>query len=199
MTSKGPPVIQFHGQAPPPTSFGAPPGAPSAPGAPMGFSNAPPTSFGMPQPYSQTSAPYPTQPMHPTPSTMPASINNYPSQQMPYPSQSMPMPSYPPTTHVNPSAQSFYPQQQNYDMYPNLQRAPDAREYFNNMASSPYPTGSNVQANSSVSHQGGNYHGGQGIGSGYHYTGNSSTDIPRGITPAPRNDRFTPKVRLMIL
>lgn len=198
---KGPPVIQFPGRAKPPTSFGAPPGAPPAPGAPcyppMGFSNAPPTSFGMPQPYSQMSTPYPTQPIHPTPSGTPMHINTYPQQQMPYPSQSMPAPCYPP--NHNQPAQSPYAQQQHYDMYPNLQKAPDARECFSSMSPSSYPSASNVRANSSILYQGAGYSGGPGAGSTYPYTANPPTAAARGATPTPRRDRFTPKVRLIAI
>lgn len=196
--SKGPPV-QFPGRARPPTSFGAPPGAPSAPGAPsypsMGFSNAPPTSFGMPQPYGHTSAPYPTQAMHPTPSSAPMH-NAYPPQQMPYPSQPMPTPCYPPNAYPPnpnpPATQSAYPQHQSYNMYPNLQQTSEARECFNNTASSPYPCGPN--AHMASPHQGGNYPGGQGVHSKYLYGANPPTAAPRGATPAPR---FAPKVRLI--
>lgn len=132
--SKGPPV-QFPGRAQPPTSLGAPPGAPSAPSAPypsMGSSNAPPTAFGMPQPYSQASTPYPTQPMHPVPGSIPMQTNTYPSQQMPYPSQPMST-CYPLSDQ---SAPFPYPRQQDYNVYPNIQTTPDAREYFSSMAPS---------------------------------------------------------------
>lgn len=223
LTSKGPPPVQFPGRARPPTSFGAPPGAPSAPGAPsypsVGFSNAPPTSFGMPQPYSQ--APYPTHPtMHLVPGSAPAQTNTYPSQQMPYPqsmptypqsmptySQSMPtypqsMPTYPQAmpsnTYSNQSAPSPYPRQQNYDTYPNLQTAPDAKEYFSNVAPSPYSSGPNTHTASSVPYQSRNP-GGQGVSSKYPYAANPPTAAMRDTTPAPRRDRFTPKVRLRIV
>jgi len=200
LISKGPPV-QFPGQARPPTSFGAPPGAPSAPGAQsypsMGFSNAPPTSFGMPQPYSQAPTPYPTQSMHPLPDNPSMQTNTYPPQQMPYP-QSMPM-CYPSHSYSNQSAPSPYPQQQNYNTYPNLQKAPDAKEYFGNMAPSPYPSQPNTYTASSIPYQSGSYPGGQGVSSKYPYAANPPTAATRGTTPAPRRDRFTPKVRLRIV
>ncbi|XP_077282283.1 annexin B9 isoform X1 [Temnothorax americanus] len=189
---QGPPV-QFPGRARPPTSFGAPPGAPSAPGAPsylsMGFSNAPPTSFGMPQPYSQ--APYPTQPMHPIPGSVPAQTNTYSPQQMPYP-QSMPT-CYPSNAHSNQPTPSPYPRQQNYNTYPNLQAAPDAKEYFSNMAPSPYPSGPSTYTVNTIPYQSESYPGGQGVGPKYPYAANPSTAGTRGTTPAPRRDRFTPK------
>lgn len=200
-TSKGPPV-QFPGRARPPTSFGAPPGAPSAPGAPsyppVGFPNVPPTSFGMPQPYSQ--APYPTQPMHPIPGSAPNTYppqqtNTYPPQQMPYPSQAMPT-CYPSNAPSNQSAPSSYPRQQNYNAYPNLQTAPEAKEYFSNIAPSSYP--STYTANSTP-YQSGHYPGGQGVSSIYPYAANPPTAATRGTIPAPRRDRFTPKVRLRIV
>lgn len=195
--SKGPPV-QFPGaRARPPTSFGAPFGAPSAPGAPsyppVGFSNAPPTSFGMPQPYSQAPAPYPIQPMHPFPGSAPMQTNTYPSPQMPYPSQST---CYPSSAHSNQSVPSFYPQQQNYNAYPNLQTAPDAKEYFSNTPSS-YPSRPNTYTTNSIPYQSGSYPGGQGVSSKYPYVANPPT-ATHGTIPAPRRDRFTPKVRLRI-
>ncbi|EZA62530.1 Annexin-B11 [Ooceraea biroi] len=208
---QGPPV-QFPGRAHPPTSFGAPPGAPSAPGAPsypsMGFSNAPPTSFGMPQPYSHTSAPYPTHPAHPVPGAAPAQPNmpyptqqapyppqqtTYPPQQTTYPPQSMPTSPYPPNAQPHQPALSPYSQQQNYNMYPDLQKAPEARECFSSMAPSPYPSGPNAYATNSPSHQGGSYHGGQGVSSTFPYAANPPIAAPRGASPAPRRDRFTPK------
>ncbi|XP_018376221.1 PREDICTED: annexin B9-like isoform X1 [Trachymyrmex cornetzi] len=186
---QGPP-IQFPGRARPPTSFGAPPGAPPAPNAPsyspMGFSNAPPTSFGMPQPYS----PYPTQPSHPFPGNAPDQTSTYPPQQMPYP-QCMPT-CYPPSTHSNQSAPSPYSQQQNYNSYPNLQTAPDAKEYFGNMTPSPYPSGPNAHTASSIPYQRDSYPGGQGVSSQYPYAANP-TAATRGTTPAPRRDQFTSK------
>lgn len=196
--SKGPPV-QFPGRAQLPTSFGAPPGAPSAPGAPgpyppVGFSNAPPTSFGMPQPYS----PYPMQPMHPVPGNAPAQTNTYPPQQMPYPPQPTPM-CYSSNTYSNQSAPSPYPRQQNYNAYPNLQNAPDAKEYFSNTAPSSYSSGPNTHTTSSVPYQSGSYPGGQGVSSKYPYAANPPTAAMRGTTPAPRRDQFTPKVRLRIV
>lgn len=198
---KGPPV-QFPKRAGPPTSFGAPPGAPSAPGAPsyppMGFSNAPPTSFGMPQPYipyptqnqpipvpGGAANVYPPQPM-PTPSNYPSSM--HPNYSAPTP-QPMPTPSYPSSMYSNHRAPSLYPQQQT-DMYPDLYKAPDAKECFSSMAPSSYPS----YATSSVPYQGGSYPGGQGVGS-YSYSANPPTAVPRGATPAPRRNRFTPKVR----
>ncbi|KAG5326740.1 ANX11 protein, partial [Acromyrmex heyeri] len=191
LISKGPP-IQFPGRARPPTSFGAPPGAPSAPNAPsyspMGFSNAPPTSFGMPQPYSQ--APYPIQPSHPFPGNAPNQTNTYPPQQMPYP-QSIPT-CYPPDTHSNQSAPSPYPQQQNYNSYPNLQTAPDAKEYFSNITPSPYPSGPNAHTANSIPYQRDSYPGGQGVSSQYPYAANP-TAATRGTTPAPRRNQFTSK------
>lgn len=168
----------------------------------MGFpSNAPPTSFGMPQPYSQTPAPYPTQPIHPIPSNVPAQTNTYPSQQMQYPPQPMPM-CYPTNIHSNQSAPSPYLQQQNYNMYPNLQKAPEAKEYFSSMTPSPYPSGPNIHtahtAYSSTPYQSANYPGGQGVSSKYSYAANPPTAATYGTTPAPRRDRFTPKVRLRV-
>lgn len=198
--SKGPPVIQFPGRAQPPTSFGSSPGAPSAPGAPsyspMSFSNTPPISFGTPQSYSQAPTPYPTQPMHPTPNIL-THTSTYPLQQASYPSSSMPMPMpcYPPNVDPNQSVNFSYPQQQNYNVYPNLQKAPEAREYFSNIAPSPCPPGSNVHMANSISYYGGNYSGGQGVGSTYSYTANPPTATSRDAAPAPRKDRFISKVR----
>lgn len=199
--SKGPPV-QLPGKARPPTSFGAPPGAPSAPGVPsyppMGFSNAPPTSFGMPQPYSQATTPYPSQPMHPIPEIS-TQTNAYPPQQMPYPSQTMPMQCYSFNANSNQPAPSPYPQQQNYNMYPNFQKAPDARECLSNIAPSSYSSAPNTHATNSIPYQGGNYPRGQGVGSTYSYAANSPIVAPHGATPAPRRERFTPKVILKIV
>lgn len=157
----------------------------------MGFSNAPPTSFGMPQPYSQTPHPIHNQPVHPTPNIPPT--HTYPPQQMPYPSQSMPT-SYPSNPYYNQPAPSSYPHQQNYNMYPNLQKAPDAKDYFNSTTPSPYPSQSNAYTASSNPYQGGNYPGGQRAGPTYPYASNSPTVAPRGATSAPH--RFTPKVRI---
>lgn len=200
--SKGPP-IQLPGRAQPPTSFGTLSGAPSAPNAqsypPMGFPNAPPTSFGMPQPYSQAATPYPTQPIHPTSDNTSMHTNVYPPQQMPYPSQSMPTPCYSFNANSSQPAPSPYPQQQNYNMYPNLQKAPDARECYNNIAPSSYFSGPNAHATNSIPYQGANYPRGQGVGSTYSYTANPPTTAPRGATPAPRRERFTPKVILKII
>ncbi|KAL0118654.1 hypothetical protein PUN28_009373 [Cardiocondyla obscurior] len=183
---QGPPV-QFPGRAQPPTSFGAPPGAPSAPGAPpyptMGFSNAAPTSFGMPQPYSS----YPTQPMHPVPGNISMQTNTYPPQQTPYPSQPMPT-YYPSSTHSNQSAPYPYPQQQTYNTYPNLQAAPDAKEYFSSTAPFSYPSGPSTHKANSFPYQNESYPGGQGVSSKY-----PSAAATHGTTPAPRRDRFTPK------
>ncbi|KAM0732707.1 Annexin B11 [Formica fusca] len=193
---QGPPV-QLPGRAQPPTSFGVPPGAPSAPSsssyAPMGFSNAPPTSFGMPQPYSQAASPYPTQPMHPIPDNISTQTNAYPPQQMPYPSQSMPMQCYSFNANSNQPAPSPYPQQQNYNMYPNFQKAPNARECFSNTPLSSYASEPNTPATNSIPYQGGNYPRGQGIGSTYSYAANPPTAAPYSATPAPRRERFTPK------
>lgn len=166
----------------------------------MGFPNAPPTSFGMPQPYSQATA-YPTQPMHPIPDSAPVQTNIYSPQQMPYPSQPVPM-CYPSNEHANQS--ESYPRQQNYNTYPdhntypNLQTAPDAKQYFSNMAPSPYPSSSNTHTNS-IPYQSESYPGGQGVSSKYPYSANPSATATRGTTPAPRRDRFTPKVRLRIV
>lgn len=171
----------------------------------MGFPNVPPTSFGMPQPYSQAPAPYPTQSMYPIPGNIPAQNNTYPLQQMPYPPQPMPHhpTCYPTNTHSNQSAPSPYPQQQNYNMYPNLQKAPEAKEYFNSMAPSPYSSGPNIHtthtAHSSTPYQSGSYPGGQGVNSKYSYAANSPTAATHGTTPAPRRDQFTPKVRLRVV
>ncbi|XP_072752560.1 annexin B9 isoform X1 [Anoplolepis gracilipes] len=191
---QGPPV-QLPGRAQAPTSFGTPSGAPSAPNNPsypsMGFSNAPPVSFGMPQPYSQTATPYPTQAMHPTPGNISIQTNAYPPQQMPYPSQPMPMPSYLSNANSSQPVPSPYPQQQNYNMYPNLQKAPDAKECFNNMAPFSYSSGPNTT--NSIPYQGENYPRGQGVGSKYSYAANPPTMVPRGATPAPWKERFTPK------
>ncbi|XP_014478613.1 PREDICTED: annexin B9-like isoform X1 [Dinoponera quadriceps] len=214
---QGPPV-QFSGRARPPTSFGAPPGAPSAPSAPSypqtGFTNAPPMSFGMPQPYGQTSsphpttsfgmpqpygqisAPYPTQAMHPTPSSSPLH-KTYLAQQVPYPAQSMPCypssayPSnvYPPSPSQR-ASQPSYPQQQSRNTYPNLQQTSEAAECFNKRTSL-YPQGPNTHASSSIPYQGGNYSGGQGVRSNYPYGANPPTAAPHGTTPAPR---FAPKI-----
>ncbi|KMQ95593.1 annexin-b11-like isoform x1 protein [Lasius niger] len=166
---QGPPV-QLPGRTRPPTSFGALPGAPPASDAPsyppsVGFSNAPPTSFGMPQPYPQTApnssgiAPYPTKFMHGTPENV---VHHYPPQQMPYPPQPMPAPCYPSNASSSQPMLSPYPQQQNYNAYPNLQKAPDARECFSNMAPSSYSPGSNAHAANSIPYQGGSYSRGQG-------------------------------------
>jgi len=208
--SKGPPV-QFPGQLYLPTSFGAPPGKPSAPEAPShtssNFSNAPPISFGMPQPYSQatdsiqsvpppmqSNMPYPTQ-QTPYPPPYPPQQMPYPQQQMSYPQQQMPYPQqqtpYPPQ-----SASLSYPQQQNYNVYPNLQKAPEAREYFGNMASSFYPCGSN--ATNSSSYQSGSYHGGQGVSSSYPYAVNPPIAASRA-PPAPRTNQVLLKVRLRLM
>jgi len=158
----------------------------------MGFSNAPPTSFGMPQPYSQ--APYPIQPSHPFPGNAPS--QTYLPQQMPYPQSTATC--YPPDTHSNQFAPSPYPQQQNYNSYPNLQTAPDAKEYFSNITPSPYPSGPNAHTANSIPYQRGSYPGGQGVTSQYPYAANP-TAATRGTTPAPRKDQFTSKVRLRII
>lgn len=152
----------------------------------MVFSNAPPTSFGMPQPYSQT------QPMHPAPSNPPTRA--YPPQQMSYPSQSIPMP-YPSVSNPfsNQPALSSYPQQQDY-MYPNLEKAPDAKEYFSSMT--PYPSQPNAYIASSNPYHGGNHPGGQRVRPTYPCIANPPIAAQRGATSAPRRDRFTPKVRL---
>ncbi|KYM99417.1 Annexin-B11 [Cyphomyrmex costatus] len=135
----------------------------------------------MPQPYSQ--APYPTQPLHPFPGNVPAQTDTYPPQQMPYP-QSMPT-CYPSNTYSNQSGPSPYLQQQSNNPYPNLQTAPDAKEYFSDMTPSPYPSGPNTYTASSL--QSGSYPGGQGVSSQYPHA------ATHGTTPAPRRDRFTPK------
>ncbi|XP_011255881.1 annexin B9 isoform X1 [Camponotus floridanus] len=191
---QGPP-IQLPGRARPPTSFGTLSGAPSASNTqsypPMGFPNAPPTSFGMPQPYSQAATPYPTQSMHPAPDNTSMYTNVYPPQ-MPYPSQSMPTPCYSFNANSSQPVPFPYPKQQNYNTYPNLQKAPEARECFNNIAPSSYSSGLNAHATNSIPYQGANYPRGQGVGSTYSYTANPPA-APRGATPAPRRDRFTPK------
>ncbi|XP_043252664.1 annexin B9-like isoform X1 [Colletes gigas] len=197
---QGPPVIQFPGHMPPPTSFGAPPGTPSAPSAPpypqsgnVGFSNAPPMSFGMPQPYSpypQTA--YPPQPNHPVPGQCPPPLApGGPTQQTPYPMpSSMPYSSQQPQQPY-PAQPSAYPQQQNCGMYPNLQGAPDAREYFNQP--SPYPAPTTYTNNASM-YQGGSYSGGQGAGTYSPYGGKSAPPQHSHPAPAPRRNQFTPKL-----
>lgn len=194
---QGPP-IHFPGR--PPTSFGAPPGTPSAPGAPpypqnenIGFSNVPPTSFGMPMPYAPYHCPPPPQPNHPLPGQcppqssrgssmpMPQSMPYLPQQsQSPYPTQPSPYPTQP----------SPYPQQQNYDLYPSLQHAPEAREAFPNPTS--YPSAPNACLNNASLYPGGTYSGGQGAGSYSSYRGKPAS--PQHSRPAPRRDQFTPKL-----
>lgn len=197
LLSKGPPVIQFPGHAPPPTSFGAPPGTPSAPGAlpypqsgNIGFTSSAPVSFGMPQPYS----PYPVQPSHPMSNQCPPPAPGAPVQQIPLPMPQSPSP-YPSQQMQQPypGQPSVYPQQQDYNMYPNLRNAPDAKECFN--IPSPYTSASNAHSNNSSSYQGGSYPGGQGTGYYSPHTGRSSSYQPTQA-PAPRRNQFTPKVRL---
>ncbi|XP_076670497.1 annexin B9 isoform X1 [Andrena cerasifolii] len=198
---QGPPVIQFPGLEPPPTSFGAPPGTPSAPsaasGAPpysqsgnMGYANSPSIPAGMPFPsYSMT--PYPTQPNHPVPGQYPAPGG--PAQQTPYPvPQSIP---YPPQRMYS-APPSAYPQQQHYNMYPNVQQTQDTRASYTS-GSSPYPSvpESYYVPNTSSYYQGRSYPGGQGAGSYSPYEGKSATPPqPPRPAPAPRKDQFTPKL-----
>jgi len=81
-------------------------------------------------------------------------------------------------------------------VYPDLQKTPEAREYFNNMAFSSYP---GPNATNSSSYQGGSYHGGQGVSSSYPYAANSPIAAPRGASPAPRANQFMLKVRLRLM
>ncbi|XP_043515822.1 annexin B9-like isoform X1 [Frieseomelitta varia] len=199
---QGPPVIQFPGHAPPPTSFGAPPGTPSAPGAysqsgGIGFTSGAPVSFGMPQPYSPyPSTPYPPQPGHPTmsnqypppapgasfqqmPSPMPQSTPSYPFQQMQQPCN-------------NPGQHSAYSQQRDYNLYPNIHAAPDAKECFD--TPSPYNNSpSNAYSNKSSSYQGRSYPGGQGAGYCPPRETNSFPYQPKPA-PVPRKSQFMTKL-----
>ncbi|KOC62192.1 Annexin-B11, partial [Habropoda laboriosa] len=197
---KGPPVVQFPGHAPPPTSFGAPPGTPSAPGAAsapsaspypqsgnLGFTNAPAVSFGMPQPYSlYPSTPYPMQPSHPMPGQCPPPAPGASPQPMVQSTSS-----YPPqlTQQLYSGQHSAYPQQQNFDLYPNLQTAPDEKECFNRP--SPYTSTSNTYSNNSGPFQGESYSGGQGA---RFYSPHGGTPYQPHPAPAPRRNQFAPKL-----
>nr|XP_033342572.1 annexin B9-like isoform X1 [Megalopta genalis]XP_033342573.1 annexin B9-like isoform X2 [Megalopta genalis]XP_033342574.1 annexin B9-like isoform X1 [Megalopta genalis] len=185
---QGPP-IQFPGQ--PPTSFGAPPGTPSAPGAMpypqtgnIGFPNAPPMSFGMPMPYAPYECSTTTQSNQPMPGQCPPLPPRGPSMPMP---QSVPYPTQQAhtiyTSHISPSSH-----QPNYNIYPSLQRAPEAREAFN--SPSPYPSAPNVSANNASFYPGGSYSGGQATYSLY----GGKPASPQHSRPAPRRDQFTPKL-----
>lgn len=206
LISKGPPVIQFPGHAPPPTSFGAPPGTPSAPGAasaPMappypqsgdiGFPNSNPVSFGMPQPYGYPQNPYSMPPRHPTGGQWPI-----PTPGARYQPISQPVSSYMPPQPQQPylNEPSSYPQQQNYNLYPNFQNAPEAKECF--CSPSPYTSAATTYSNNAGPYQGGSYPGGQGAGFYSPHEGRS-TSLYRphsAPAPAPRRNQFTPKVRL---
>ncbi|KYQ58727.1 Annexin-B11, partial [Trachymyrmex zeteki] len=132
-----------------------------------------------PNAHSNQSAPspYPIQPSYPFPDNTPA--QTYPPQQMPYPQSIAKY--YPPNAHSN--------QQQNYNPYPNLQTAPDAKDYFSNIT----PSEPNAHTASSIPYQSGSYPGGQGVSSQYPYAANPPTAATRGTTPAPRRNQFTPK------
>lgn len=197
-------MIQFPGHAPPPTSFGAPPGTPSAPGAysqsgGIGFTSGAPVSFGMPQPYSPyPSTPYPPQSGHSTnqypppasgaafqqmPLPMPQSTPSYPFQQMQQPCN-------------NPGQPSAYPQQRDYNLYPNIHAAPDAKECFD--TPSPYNSASDAYSNNSSSYQSRSYPGGQGAG---YYPPRETNSFPYQpkSAPAPRKSQFMTKVRVRCL
>ncbi|XP_053997948.1 annexin B9-like isoform X1 [Hylaeus anthracinus] len=143
------------------------------------------TPYPMPYPPQQAQQPYPPQ----------QAQQPYPPQQtqQPYPSQQTQQ-SYPPqqTQEPYPTQPSTYQQQQNHEIYPNLQRAPDAREYFGQP--SPYSSTPKTYSNNASTYQGGSYPGGQGAGSYSPYGGISSSPQHSRPAPAPRRDQFAPKL-----
>ncbi|XP_076243814.1 annexin B9 isoform X1 [Calliopsis andreniformis] len=199
----------------PPTSFGMPYGTsstpyPTQPNHPVSGQYPLSAPGGPPQqaPYPMNPMPYPPQQPQsyppPQPSYLPQQPQSYPRQQPQQsyqpqqpqqsyqpqqPQQSyqpqQPQQSYPPQT-------STYPQHQNYNMYPNLQTAPEARECFT--GSSSYSSGPNTYLTNSTSYQGGSYPGGQGVELYSPYGGKSASFQPSGPAPAPRRNQFAPKL-----